>query len=74
MAEYSSKTPLSSALLFCKDSGYLTKTVDISLVGAFQASGPGDLFNIPLSQVAVSQLVELAGNLNSLTLSEDNDI
>ena len=50
------------------------KAVDISLFGALQVSGPDELFNLPLSQVAASQLVELAGNLNSLTLSEDNDI
>ena len=50
------------------------KALDISLFGAFHVSGPNELFNLPLSQVAASQLVELAGNLNSLTLSEDNDI
>ena len=43
------------------------KAVDISLFGALQVSGPDELFNLPLSQVAASQLVELARNLNSHT-------
>jgi len=50
------------------------KTTDISLNVARNAARPDELFNLPLSQVASSQRIELAENLNSLPLSEENDI
>ena len=46
----------------------------ITLYDALSASGPPDLFHLPISDTALQQLIVLAENLNSLTDSDDLDL
>ena len=45
----------------------------ITLYDALSASGPSDLFHLPISDTALQQLIILAENLNSLAESADLD-
>ena len=51
-----------------------SKTKQISISMARNAMGPEALFNLPLSQETVIQLLGLAKNLNALPLSEDKEL
>jgi len=46
----------------------------ITLYDALSASGPSDLFHLPISDTALQQVIVLAENLNSLTDSDDLDL
>ena len=45
----------------------------ITLYDALSASSPSDLFHLPISDIALQQLIILAENLNSLAESVDMD-
>jgi hypothetical protein len=50
------------------------KRPQISVRKAYEADGPGALFHLPLSGVALLQLTDLAGHLNSLEISNNQDV